>query len=295
MHLSEVLEKDRETVDHALQTVLLSIKNRTPSRLCDAMAYALLAPGKRLRAFLCLEIGRCLKIPEDRLLPVACAIEMVHCYSLIHDDLPAMDDADLRRGRPSVHKEFDEATAILAGNALQTLAFETLASATVSEDGEIRCLLIRRLAEAIGAQGMMGGQILDLQGETCSCSFEDIQQMEVLKTGALIGFSVTAPAYLKGADVRDIHHLDAFAELIGLAFQVTDDVLDIEQTPEILGKPAGSDAAHHKSTFASLLGLEPAKSFAQELIQKARNHLKDLSFPAPLLEETCHYILQRNR
>ncbi len=295
MMLSEALKKDQRCTNEALHRLLLPLKNQTPPQLFDAMTYALLAPGKRFRAFLCLEVGRRLNISEEQLLPLACAIEMVHCYSLIHDDLPAMDNADLRRGRPSVHKKFDEATAILAGNALQSLAFETMASETVSPHSAVRCRLVRDLAKAIGAQGMMAGQILDLQGEALSYSFEEVRHMEALKTGALIAFSVTAPASLKGLEASEIDQLSAFAELLGLAFQVTDDVLDVEQNSAILGKPSGADDRRQKSTFVSLLTLERAKTFASELIEAACKHLKNLSFSAPLLEETCYYILRRDR
>lgn len=295
MKLSEALQRDQRLVNEALSRFLIPLKSRTPSQLFDAMAYALLAPGKRFRAFLCLEVGRRLALSEERLLPLACALEMVHCYSLIHDDLPAMDNADLRRGRPSVHKEFDEATAILAGNALQSLAFETIASEAVSPDASVRCRLVRGLAEAIGAQGMMGGQILDLQGETLPYSFEDVRHMEALKTGALIAFSVTAPAFLKGVEEAETHRLAAFGELLGLAFQVTDDVLDVEQSSAALGKPAGADARSQKSTFVSLLTLERAKAFASDLVESAHKHLKNLSFSAPLLEETCYYVLTRHQ
>jgi farnesyl diphosphate synthase len=264
------------------------------ARVFEAMRYSSLGGGKRLRAFFVLASATLFKVSATSALRVASAIEFVHAYSLIHDDLPAMDDDDLRRGKPSCHKQFDEATAILAGDALQALAFEVLAQEPTHGDPAVRVALVSELAKASGAQGMVGGQMLDLLAETDpNLSIGAITRLQRLKTGALISFSCTAGAILgKAAEPLRVA-LAAYAHDLGLAFQIVDDLLDVEGDPAELGKATNKDADAGKATFVSILGLERARSQAAMLAQQAAAHLEPFGGPADLLKQAAEFVVTR--
>ncbi len=263
-----------------------------PARLHQAIHYALLNGGKRIRPMLAYATAELFEIDPATVDPAAAAIEMVHAYSLVHDDLPAMDDDDLRRGQPTCHKTFDEATAILAGDALQTLAFETLSSADHS--AEIRLQWIQQLATASGADGMVGGQMIDLEAEQQSLNSDALCTMHRKKTGALIRASVLMGATPAEISTTDQAQLETFADRIGLAFQVQDDILDIEGESAIIGKPQGSDQAQGKSTFVSLYGLDGAKQQLQQLHQEALESLAAVDGKSSMLAEIADFIIQRN-
>ena len=243
-----------------------------PRRLLEAMRYSTLGGGKRLRAFLVVETARSLGRGGRGPLRAAAAIECLHAYSLIHDDLPAMDDDDLRRGRPTAHRAFDEATAILAGDALQTLAFEILADPDTDANAEARAALCAGLARSAGLAGMVGGQMLDVAAESLATplSTEAIVRLQAMKTGALIRFSAEAGARLAGADELAFDALSAYGAAIGAAFQVADDLLDAEGDTATLGKRAGKDAGRHKATLVAALGLEGARRELAALVAKAK-------------------------
>ncbi|MBS0523238.1 MAG: polyprenyl synthetase family protein [Proteobacteria bacterium] len=271
------------------------------ARVFEAMRYSSLGGGKRLRAFFVLASATLFKVSAMSALRVASAIEFVHAYSLIHDDLPAMDDDDMRRGKPSCHKQFDEATAILAGDALQALAFEVLAQEATHGDPAVRAALVFELARAAGAHGMVGGQMLDLLAETRSDQSVDaidqsigaITRLQRLKTGALISFSCTAGAILgKAAEPLRVA-LAAYAHDLGLAFQIVDDLLDVEGDPAELGKATQKDADAGKATFVSILGLERARSQAGLLAQQAAAHLEPFGAPADLLKQAAGFVVTR--
>lgn len=264
------------------------------ARVFEAMRYSSLGGGKRLRAFFVLASSSLFKVSPTSALRVASAIEFVHAYSLIHDDLPAMDDDDLRRGKPSCHKQFDEATAILAGDALQALAFEVLAQEATHGDPAVRAVLVSELARAAGAQGMVGGQMLDLLAETQpDLSIGAITRLQRLKTGALISFSCTAGAILgKAAEPLRVA-LAAYAHDLGLAFQIVDDLLDVEGDAAELGKATRKDAEAGKATFVSILGLERARSQAALLAQQAAAHLEPFGAPADLLKQAAKFVVTR--
>ncbi|MGO9769222.1 MAG: polyprenyl synthetase family protein [Roseiarcus sp.] len=243
----------------------------TPARLLEAMRYGVLGGGKRLRPFLVVETARAFGVTGVSPRRVGAAIEFLHGYSLIHDDLPAMDDDDLRRGRPTVHRAFDEATAILAGDALLTLSFEVLADPATAPDAEIRAALCAGLARAGGHAGMVGGQMLDIAAESASAplGLAAISELQAMKTGALLRFSVEAGAILAGAPAGARAALDRYGRALGVAFQVADDLLDAEGDAATLGKRAGKDAARNKATFVSALGLEGARAKRDKLVDEA--------------------------
>jgi farnesyl diphosphate synthase len=263
------------------------------ARVYEAMRYSALAPGKRLRPLLVLAGARLFGVMRRSALQVAAAIEMVHAYSLIHDDLPALDDSDLRRGRPTCHKEFDEATAILAGDGLLTMAFEVLAHPDTHGDPAVRCELVSALAAAAGSAGMVGGQMIDLIAETQALDIGAITRLQRMKTGALIAFSCEAGAILAKAagDVRTA--LRGYAHDLGLAFQIADDLLDVEGTAAETGKPVGADAAAGKATFVSILGVERARAQAQLLVGQAVAHLDLFEQRAELLRQIARYVVSR--
>jgi farnesyl diphosphate synthase len=264
------------------------------ARVLEAMRYSSLGGGKRLRAFFVMASSTLFKVSATSALRVASAIEFVHAYSLIHDDLPAMDDDDLRRGKPSCHKQFDEATAILAGDALQALAFEVLAHEATHGDPAVRAVLVSELAKAAGAQGMVGGQMLDLLAETQpEMSIGAITRLQRLKTGALISFSCTAGAFLGKAAEPSRAALAAYAHDLGLAFQIVDDLLDVEGDPAELGKATQKDADAGKATFVSILGLERARSQAALLAQQAAAHLEPFGTQADLLKQAAKFVVTR--
>ena len=272
---------------------LLPEADLAESKLYDAMRHGTLGGGKRLRPFLAVQSAYLFNVDSSRARRVAAAIEFVHCYSLIHDDLPAMDNAGLRRGKPTVHKKYDDATAILAGDALLTLAFEVLSESETHEDPRVRCVLIRELAKASGGHGMVGGQMLDLIGEKEDFDLGTISRMQRMKTGKLMAFACESGAILGRADEPHRRALRNFAHDLGLAFQVTDDILDVEADPQDTGKDTGKDEDAGKATFVSTMGKEQARDRAEMLMEQAVRHLRIFEGRAEMLEELAHYVLQR--
>jgi farnesyl diphosphate synthase len=263
------------------------------ARVAQAMRYAAEGPGKRLRPFLVLASAALFSVQRSCALRVAAAVEMVHCYSLVHDDLPAVDDSDTRRGRPSLHRQFDEATAILAGDALLTLAFEILAEPETHGDPIVRCELVRALARAAGTQGMVGGQALDLAAERQQLDIGAITRLQRLKTGELIAFSCEAGAILGHAAETPRKALRAYAHDLGLAFQIADDLIDAEGNAAEAGKPTGQDAASGKATFVSLLGVERARAQARLLARQAIGHLDLFQEKADPLRAVAEFVADR--
>lgn len=274
---------------------LIPVSDGAEGPLYDAMRYACLNGGKRLRPFLVVNSARLFDVPDARALRVAAAIELIHCYSLVHDDLPAMDDDDLRRGRPTTHIQFDEATAILAGDALQALAFEILADPASHDDADVRCELITELARAAGGDGMVGGQVIDLAAETGGRSFtlDDIKRLQQMKTGRLIAFSCRAGAILGRASPEARSALDDYAAALGLAFQIADDLLDAEGNEAEVGKKVGKDAAAGKATFISVMGAEESRKTAENLALQAAEHLDLFSTKADLLKDVARFVVER--
>jgi farnesyl diphosphate synthase len=272
---------------------LLPLAEGPERRVSEAMRYATLAGGKRLRPFLVVEGARLFGVEPEGALRAAAAIEMVHCYSLVHDDLPAMDDDDMRRGRPTVHKAFDEATAILAGDGLLTRAFEVLADPATHPDGAVRCALVAALARAAGAEGMVGGQMIDLAVEHRATGIGEITRLQRLKTGALIHFSCSAGPIMAHApaQLRDAMHF--YAQDFGLAFQMADDLLDVEGDAAALGKATGKDAGRGKATFVSLLGVERAREQAARLADQAAAHLASFGPDADRLRQLARWAVER--
>lgn len=288
------LAADQTRVGQLMSSILANMAV-TDQRLQHAMQYSLLLGGKRLRPFLVYSVGRMLGAVTTDLDGPAAAIECLHTYSLIHDDLPAMDDDDLRRGQPTCHKAFDEATAILAGDALQTLAFEILTQhqyQAVNSDRQLQ--LVRELARQSGYQGMCGGQAIDLAHTNKTMTLEDLEQMHSLKTGALICCAVHF-GWLCSPDQNPAHlaALLQYARAIGLAFQVQDDILDIEGDTATLGKPQGSDLQANKVTYPALLGLAAAKQKAADLVDEARQTLHTLPYDTTELAELASYVIAR--
>jgi farnesyl diphosphate synthase len=262
-------------------------------RLIKAMRYAALGPGKRLRPFLVIESAKLFDVPQDRALAVGAALECLHCYSLVHDDLPAMDDDDLRRGRPTLHRAFDEATAILAGDALLTFAFEILSRPDIHPEAEVRVKLIGELARAAGKDGMAGGQMLDLQAEDGrNLGLDAVLTLQGMKTGALFRFACMAGAILGGADPAP---LDAYGRAIGLAFQIADDLLDVSSSAAALGKATQKDQARGKATFVDLLGEAGARRRANTLVADADAALEPFGDRADMLRATARFIVGRRK
>ena len=262
-------------------------------RVVDAMRWGALDGGKRLRPFLVIAAADIFDCPRTRSVRVGCALEMIHCYSLIHDDLPAMDDSDLRRGRPSVHKKFDDATAILAGDALLTQAFEILAEAATHPDGEIRCRLTSALARASGKNGMVGGQMIDIYAEQKEFDLQGVTQLQRLKTGALIRYGAVGGGIVGGGTDDEIAALASYAEDLGLAFQIVDDILDETADAESLGKPTGQDAEMDKATFIKLLGMDGAKQKAASLVDQCKAHLDGFGAVAEPLKGAADFVFER--
>lgn len=272
---------------------LLPQTDLAEDRLYEAMRHGVLSGGKRLRPFMVMQSAKLFNVDPSRARRVAAAVEFLHCYSLIHDDLPAMDNADLRRGVPTVHVRYDEATAILAGDALLTLAFEVLSDRETHPDPYVRVELVRKLAEASGPQGMVGGQMLDLIGENQEFDLGTISRMQRMKTGKLMAFACECGAILGKADDAHKRALNNYAFDLGLAFQVTDDILDVEEPSAITGKPANQDEKAGKSTFVSTMGKEQAKSRAEMLVQQACRHLNVFESRGDMLKELAKYVLER--
>jgi farnesyl diphosphate synthase len=268
-----------------------------PERLVAAMRHGALGGGKRLRPFLVVESAALFGVAQKGALTAGCTLELIHCYSLVHDDLPAMDNDDLRRGRPTVHKAFDEATAILAGDALLTLAFDVMASAEVHPDAAVRIALVSELARAAGIGGMAGGQMLDLAAEgrfdKRRLDNKEIATMQAMKTGALIRFACRAGAILGKADADALKRLDAYGVAIGQAFQIADDLLDLESDAATLGKAAGKDAAAGKATLVSTLGADGARKRLAELVKDAEAALSPFAAKAETLRAAARFIAER--
>lgn len=272
---------------------LLPVAAAPARRVVEAMRYAALGQGKRLRPFLLVESAALFGVSRPRALRAGAALECVHCYSLVHDDLPAMDDDDLRRGKPTAHKAFDEATAILAGDALLTYAFEILSDEATHPNAEIRMKLVSGLARAAGLAGMVGGQMLDIEAETsATATLSDITLIQSLKTGALFSHACEAGAILGAADPAPLRR---YAEKIGLAFQIADDILDVESTPEALGKATQKDKGKGKATFVDLLGLDEAKLRARALVEEAIDSLSPYGDKAAVLNEAARFIVERSK
>ncbi|WP_298444643.1 (2E,6E)-farnesyl diphosphate synthase [uncultured Ferrimonas sp.] len=294
--LQQAISHYQQRVNHTLDTTLAALP-QTDAKLLEAMRYGTLLGGKRVRPFLVYATGTMLGADEASLDPLAAAVECIHAYSLIHDDLPAMDDDDLRRGQATVHIAFDDATAILAGDALQTLAFEILANCPLPAHAEAnRIEMIKVLAKASGYLGMCGGQAIDLASTGKNIDLAALTRLHQLKTGALIRASVELGA-LAAPQCHHDHQqlLVSYAEKIGLAFQVQDDVLDITADTEQLGKPQGSDLAAEKSTYPALLGLNGARDVAQTLYHDALTALTKLPYNSQQLEGFARYIIERNQ
>jgi farnesyl diphosphate synthase len=290
--LQDALDQTVEGVNKTISR-LLPETDLAESRLFDAMRYSVLNGGKRLRPFMVMHSAGLFNVDPARARRVAAAVEFLHCYSLVHDDLPAMDDSDKRRGKATTHRKFDEATAILAGDSLLTLAFEILADRDTHSDPHVRVELVRKLAIAAGGHGMVGGQMLDLIGEREEFDLGTISRMQRMKTGHLFAFACEAGAILGKAD--DVHKkaLCNYAYDLGLAFQVTDDVLDVEADPNETGKPANQDSQAGKSTFVSTMGKEQAKMRAEMLAHQAVRHLRVFDGRAEMLKELAMYVLER--
>jgi len=268
-----------------------------PPRLMAAMRHAALAGGKRLRPFLVVETARLLGRDDPGVVQAGAAVELLHCYSLVHDDLPAMDDDDLRRGKPSVHRAFDEATAILAGDALQALAFERLADPAVHPDPAVRSDLVLGLARAGGLAGMAGGQMLDLAAEgrygDADPGEAEIRRLQAMKTGAILAFAVEAGAILAGADAAARKNLRAYGQALGAAFQIADDLLDRRASADAVGKRTGKDAEKGKATLVDVLGIEPARAECERLVGEALEALERFGAGAEVLRQAARFTAAR--
>ncbi|WP_203073316.1 polyprenyl synthetase family protein [Falsiroseomonas ponticola] len=292
--LKDALAQAAAEIDQALDAILPPAEG-PEAPLLAAMRYAVIGGGKRMRGFLVLEGARQFNVSRQAALRVAAAIEMLHAYSLVHDDLPAMDDDDLRRGKPTVHKAFDEATAIIAGDALQTLAFGTLADEDTHADPAVRVELVRCLARAAGARGMCGGQMLDMLAEAAAEPLDEaaVGRLQLLKTGRLIEFSAEAGAILGKAPMPQRLALAAYGRDVGAAFQIADDLLDATASAEETGKRTGKDAEAGKATLVGLLGIERARLQAERLVAQAREHLDSFGERADLLRDLAAYTIER--
>ncbi|MFD2214084.1 polyprenyl synthetase family protein [Metabacillus endolithicus] len=289
--LNDFLSTRKQKIEEALPLYIKELQ--TPKSLQESMIYSLEAGGKRLRPILVLAVLHTYNKPEELGLATACAIEMIHTYSLIHDDLPCMDDDDLRRGKPTNHKVFGEAIAVLAGDGLLTQSFALIANdPTCSAEQKLR--LISELVKASGAEGMVGGQVADMEGEAKKLSIEELQSIHENKTAKLLAFSIIAGAILAEAPEEDINKLREFSYHVGIAFQIRDDILDLEGNQDKLGKPVGSDTVNEKTTYPSLLTMQGAKTKLEDHITKAKQLIKSLSVPSELLEQMCDLIAKRD-
>jgi len=291
--MKELWKKRQELVERALQEELANTAI-LDEKLRESMAYSLMAGGKRLRPILLMAAADAVGVDGTRFLPVACALEMIHTYSLIHDDLPAMDNDELRRGKPTNHVVYGEGTAILAGDALLTLAFTvSLRQKDVSAEALLR--VVDEISRAAGAEGMVGGQMLDLEAENRQISIDELRLVHMGKTGALFRAALRSGAILAGAAEDQLEALTAYANHFGLAFQITDDILDVIGTAEEIGKPVGSDEKNHKSTYVSLTSLEDAQDLARRTVQEAESDLYIFGERAAFLRELVGYLVNRKQ
>jgi len=290
--LERALSAAAAAVEAELDALMAPVP-RPRGRVVEAMRYVGLGGGKRLRPFLVLESAELFAVPRGRALRVGAALEMVHCYSLVHDDLPAMDDSALRRGQATAHVAFDEATAILAGDGLLTRAFGVLAEAETHPEPAVRCRLVAALARAAGTDGMVGGQMIDISPERAALDLDGIRRLQALKTGALIAFACEAGAVLGQAEPAARDALIGFAEDLGLAFQIVDDLLDAEGSAADLGKPTGQDEALGKATFVGHLGIEGARAEAARIVDDACARLEMFGEKGSLLRATARFVLDR--
>ena len=290
--LADAMARAAAEVDEMLDT-LLPVPEGSEARLTEAMRYATLGGGKRIRAFLVLEGARLFNVERGQALRVAAAVEMLHAYSLVHDDLPAMDDDDLRRGKPTTHRAFDEATAILAGDALQARAFEILAESETHSSAEARCELVCSLGLAAGARGMAGGQMIDMLAEGTELNEAQVIRLQALKTGRLIQFSAEAGAILGRVGTVHRHLMAGYGRDLGAAFQIADDLLDAVATTEQIGKRAGKDAAAGKATLVAIMGTERSRAQADMLAAQAAAHLEAFGEGARCLKELAAFVIER--
>jgi len=293
--LNSYLFSKRKQINQTIDKIIDQTSNS--SVVVSAMRHSLVGEGKRIRPVLCIAASRAVGGQTEDVIMIACALEMIHTYSLIHDDLPAMDDDDLRRGKPTCHIAFDEATAILAGDALLTLAFEILSSIEPADKNNALKLLrvIDTIAKAAGYKGMIEGQIKDIAAEGKQLGLEDLEEIHVLKTGALIEASIITGAILGNGSFEQIEKLKIYAKNIGLAFQVTDDILNVEGDPVVMGKNIGTDQAREKSTYPSILGIEKSKEFAKNLVNNALQALEYFDKKSDPLRAIAHYTIDRKR
>ncbi|TWI55945.1 polyprenyl synthetase family protein [Halalkalibacter nanhaiisediminis] len=291
--LKDFLNENKQEIEQRLPKYLEQLP--APKTLKEAMIYSLNAGGKRIRPVLLLATLHSFGKPVELGYDVACAVEMIHTYSLIHDDLPAMDDDDMRRGKPTNHKVYGEAIAILAGDALLTYSFELITKANVGDlSAEQKLLLIQELAKASGPEGMVGGQVADLEGENKALTLDGLVYIHHHKTGDLLTVSIVAGAIIAGANEKDITNLRLFAKELGLLFQIKDDILDVEGDAITIGKPVGSDDGNNKSTYPSLLGLDGAKKKLEEHKLRAKEYLYEVEMNHHLLEALTDYVAERD-
>lgn len=295
--LKHYLDARRGAIDHALSSYL-NANSQAEADIIAAMNYSIEAGGKRLRPILCMATAHAMGQSEEKALPAGCALEMIHTYSLIHDDLPAMDDDDLRRGKPTCHKAFGEATAILAGDALLTRAFHLLTEHALQQPPPQQCQwlkIIALIARAAGHEGMIEGQMRDIKSEGMALTADQLEQLHRLKTGALISASVEAGALVGDTDASAFGRLQEYGRCIGLAFQVTDDILNEEGDPEIMGKAVGTDRLHRKNTYPALMGLSAAKQKAADLVNRALCSLDIFDSRSDPLRAIARYVIERRR